>query len=516
MSMFKRSVKTVLGRMGYELARRDRSPRRPEPPPPETPPPCPAPAPDETERLRKELDQVRAELGACRRDYDGYKNAYETVAAELGQCRQDRDGYKNAYDAVSTELSDTRVVLRQFTPDPDLVREAALLDAPPRHRLGDNPELLAEMRADVARLGLPDDAARLLCDPDFSIEDRNKYHGVIRALLERYDMWDAAGGIVSKIITAQYHRYQPRSADSDLACQRAETLRRDGIVHLGKLLSPQQIAEVQRFFLDRPIFNGHVPTSAKHRVLRRYVGYTADQYPLGCYPIADIALAPHLLEMALQPMILDTAAAYFGCTPTLTWMQCWWNFVGQGKYVHLQNNHHRDENDLRMFWVYMYLTDVNEGEGSGPHAVLRRSADFNLLRDSFEKAKGDPRFAERFRDLTFQDFCSAGHRLSDELKEALFPGQTETVYGPAGTVFITKGIDYHKVVTPIRKRRCLFAARFCMNELAYPGPDRDGDPIPGEVAARRVGDDALIRHVTRLRFDWGGARFPEARDREDR
>jgi hypothetical protein len=501
--MFKRSVRTVLGRMGYAIARKDRSPQRPEPVPPD-----PAPNAGEADSLRAELDQARAELGACRRDRDGYKNAYETVAAEMGQSRQDRDGYKNAYDSVCTELSDTRVLLRQFTPDPDLVREAALLDAPPRHKLGDDPALLAEVRAEVAHLGLPEDAARLLTDPDFSIEDRGKYHGLIRALHQRYDTWDAAGGVIAKIVTAQYYRYQPRSADPDLARRRADALRREGIVPLGQLLSPQQIAEVQEYFLSRPIFNGHVPTSAKHRILRRYVGYTADQYPLGCYPIGDIALAPHLLEMALQPMILDTAAAYFGCAPTLTWLQCWWNFVGQGKYPHLQNNHHRDENDLRMFWVYMYLTDVHEGEDCGPHAVIRHSADFHQLRESFEKAKGDPRLAGRFRDLTFQNFCNAGHRLSDELKEDLFPGLTETVYGPAGTVFLTRGIDYHKVVTPVRKRRCLFAARFCMNELAYPGPDRDGDPIPGEVVARRVGDDALIRHATRLRFDWGGKRFP--------
>ena len=87
------------------------------------------------------------------------------------------------------------------------------------------------------------------------------------------------------------------------------------------------------------------------------------------------------------------------------------------------------------------------------------------------------------------------------------PGQTEVLYAPAGTVFVTRGSDFHKVVTPIKKKRCLFAARFCINELPYPGPDRDDDAIPGEEVARRVGDDAQLRHVTRMRFDWGGKRF---------
>jgi hypothetical protein len=468
MSMLKLSVNSVLGRLGYPRPTKER--------------PAPQPAPAQADAACAELAQLQA---------------------ELTQCRQERDGYKGAYTAVCTELSATRVILSEYQPDPAIAREAILVDPPPRLRIGDDPALLAEVEAEVARLNLPPAAARLLTDPAFSVEDREKYYGLIKAL-PGFDKWDDAGGIISRIFNAQYLRCQPRSANPDLARQRAETLRREGIVKLGTLLNPQQVTEVQDYFLRRPVFNGHIPTSARHRVLRRYVGHTADQYPLGSYPIGDIALAPHLLEMIFQPDILDAAVAYFGCAPTLTWLQCWWNFAGDGKYFHGQNNYHRDENDLRMFWVYMYVTDVNVG--CGPHAMIRRSADFKLLRETYDTAKQDPRLAERLGNLTFEDFCGPAHNLPDTLKEELFPGLTETVYGPAGTVFITKGSDFHKVVTPIRQRRCLLAARFCMNEFPDSGPQRDGDPIPGEEVARRVGDDALLRHVTRLRFDWSGRR----------
>jgi hypothetical protein len=379
------------------------------------------------------------------------------------------------------------------------------VDPPPRLRLGDSPDLLVEVKAEAARLGLSPAAIAAITDPNFSIEDRSRYSEFIKTL-PGPATWDAVGGIIAKIMDSQYHRYRFRSADPDLARRRADTLRREGIVKLGTLLSPPQIAEVQDYFLRRPVFNGHIPMSARHRVLRRYVGYTADQYPLGCYPAGDIALAPHLLEMALQPMILDLAAAYFGCTPTLTWLQCWWNFGGLGQYAHLQNNYHRDSNDLRMFWVYMYLTDVHEGEGCGPHAVIRRSGDFDVLREHFARAKQDPALAPRLADLTVEELYGGCHYISDDVKEAIFPGLTDVLYGPAGTVFVTRGCDLHKVVTPIRKRRCLLAARFCINEFRYSGPDRDGDPIPGEEVAGRVGDDPQIRHVTRLCFDWSGRR----------
>jgi hypothetical protein len=392
-------------------------------------------------------------------------------------------------------------------PPPDIEREATLVDPPPRHTLGDHPELLTEVRDEAVRLGLSAAAVRVLSDPAFSIEDRARYFDYLKAL-PGPATWDAAGGPIARIVTAQYHDYQPRSADPELANQRAATLRREGLVRLGTLLSPQQIAEVQDYFLRRPVFNGHVPVMARHRVLRRYVGYTADRYPLGCYPVGDITLAPHLLEMALRPEILDAAAAYLGCTPTLTWLQCWWNFVGEGQYAHLQNNHHRDSNDVRMFWVYMYLTDVNEGEGSGPHSVIRRSGDPQVLRERLASALQDPALAGRLNGLTVEELYGGCHHLPDDVKEALFPGLTEEVYGPAGTVFLTRGCDFHKVVTPIRKRRCLFAARFCINEFRNPRHDRDGDLIPGEEVARRVGYSAKLRHVTRLCFDWDGRRSP--------
>jgi hypothetical protein len=160
-----------------------------------------------------------------------------------------------------------------------------------------------------------------------------------------------------------------------------------------------------------------------------------------------------------------------------------------------------------MFWVYMYVTDVAEGEGSGPHAIIRRTADFDVLREHFARAKNDPAVGPRLADLKVEDFYGSCHQIPDDLKEAIFPGLTEVLYAPAGTVFITRGSDFHKVVTPIKKKRCLFAARFCINEFPYPGPDRDDDAVPGEEVARRVGDDAQLRHVTRMRFDWGGKRF---------
>lgn len=447
-------------------------------------------------------EQAARELGEARRDRDGYKNAYETVSAALGETKRDLDGYKNAYDQVCTELSDTRVMLRQFKVDPAVVKEATVADPPAGKRLGDAPAVQAAAVAEAARLGLPAKVAEVFADPAFSVEDRAKYMRLSQ--VAEPPAWDRTAAVVAKVVEGQYRRYTPRSADPAAAAGRADTLRREGIVKFGRVLTPAQVGEVQDYFLKRPIFNGHIPMSARHRVLRRYVGYTAEQFPLGCYSAQEIALAPHLLEVALRADVLDTAAAYFGCTPLLTWLQSWWNFAGPGDYPHRQNFYHRDSNDFGMFWVYIYLTDV--GPGSGPHKLLRRSGDFAVVRERFERAQADPALAGRLAGVTLNDLNGLGHGVSDEAKEAIFDGLAEEMTGPAGTMFVTRGIDYHKVVTPLVERRQIYAARFCINEFNYPGPDRDGDPVPSEVVAERVGDDDTLRYVTKLRFDWSNWR----------
>lgn len=421
--------------------------------------------------LTAELAEARAALAA--------------TADQLAAARQEVAGIRSARDGSSAAA-----------------REAALTDPPVRKRLKDNPDVFATVRRLVDGSGLFDQVVAILTDPEFSPEDRERYMKLFHHVYPEY--YDRTLAAVAAVIDGQYIRWRPREADQGPAMRRAGELRREGVVHLGTPFSPEQVRDVQKFFRQRPIYNGHVPMSARHRAVRRYVNYTAEQYPIGCYSGQDIALAPHLLEFALSPRILDTAAAYFGCAPRLTWLQSWWNFAGPGDYPHRQNFYHRDTNDFGMFWVYVYLTDV--GPGSGPHKLIRRSGDFAVVRERFERAKADPALAKHMDGVIYTDLSGTGHGLADEVKELVFDGLLEEMHGPAGTAFITRGVDLHKVVTPLIEKRQIYAARFCANELPYLGHDRDGDPVPAEVVAERVGDDEQLRYVTGQRFDWSNHR----------
>jgi hypothetical protein len=378
-------------------------------------------------------------------------------------------------------------------------RDAALKDPPVRKRLKDNPEVWAAVRGYLDGAGLFEQVNAIFSDPEFSLEDRERYMKLFHHVYPEY--YDRTLAAIATVVNGQYIRWQPREADQGPARRMADELRREGVVHLGNPFTPEQVRDIQKYFRQRPIFNGHVPMSARHRAVKRYVNHTAEQFPIGCYSGQDNALAPHILEFALSPRVLDTAAAYFGCAPRLSWLQSWWNFAGPGDYPHRQNFFHRDTNDFGMFWVYIYLTDV--GPGNGPHRLIRKSADFAVVRERYERAKADPSLAEQMNGVLYTDLSGTGHGLADDIKERVFEGLAEEMHGPAGTTFITRGVDLHKVVTPLVEKRQIFAARFCANELPYLAHDRDGDPVPAEVVAERVGSDEQLRFVTSRCFDWG-------------
>lgn len=454
-------------------------------------------------QLETELKTIGNELSQLKQERDGYKLAYETVSTDLGgkalHYQQERDGYKHAYEVVSTELAHTKTILAELNVEAfDSIKNSSLCDAPVTMRLKSTPGLLDELRAAATSENVPDSVRQILLDPEFSLEDRARYRALFRQSAEK---WPAAANLISKIVEAQYTKYKARSSDAEAAQKIAAAIHERGVARLSPILTKEQIQEVRAYFEDRPILNAHIPVAARDRI-RRYVNCTAEEFPIGCYPVCDVVTAPHLLNAALSPLILDAAAAYFGCTPRLSWLQAWWNFKGDSnsRFLAGQDYYHRDESDMRVFFLYIYLTDVDE-ESGGRHEVLARSGNFDEVRAALERARKDPELAPRVKHLTIEDLYGIGKGIPDDLKEVLFP-ETETFTGPAGTTFITRGIDFHRVCLPKGRNRLIFAAQFGLNEFSDQGAIRDGDRIPGRIIASRVGDDEYLRYITQARFDW--------------
>jgi hypothetical protein len=82
-----------------------------------------------------------------------------------------------------------------------------------------------------------------------------------------------------------------------------------------------------------------------------------------------------------------------------------------------------------------------------------------------------------------------------------------TFLGKAGTALFSNGFNFHRIKYPLKHRRLMFAARFSINPSINEGPNRDGDPMPGDIFASRISDTPAMRYITRKLIDWRPREF---------
>jgi hypothetical protein len=136
---------------------------------------------------------------------------------------------------------------------------------------------------------------------------------------------------------------------------------------------------------------------------------------------ADSAFARFALDTCVAPI----ANAYFGMLTRLRYYNVWHTLATAGAPRESQL-WHRDREDLRILKVFVYLTDVEEG--NGPFTYARGSHASGSLR-------GEPEY-----------FLEGGVRRStDEQIEAIAPrDRWLSAIGPAGTVVLADTHGYHK------------------------------------------------------------------------
>lgn len=151
---------------------------------------------------------------------------------------------------------------------------------------------------------------------------------------------------------------RPRS----LASQRAlATLRDDGIVRLRPLADATQMRAMHDYFVAQPVIG---PGQQKVAVSELPAGVAA-----AAYDLQTIVDCPGLLQLVNAPEVLEIAAAYIGCKPTLSSLGVRWSLPAP--ITAPFQAFHRDIDDWRFLKLFVYLTDVDER--SGPHCYVRTS-----------------------------------------------------------------------------------------------------------------------------------------------
>lgn len=328
--------------------------------------------------------------------------------------------------------------------------------------------------------------------------NRKKYNELFYACYGRVQYMSAVGMLVATLITKKLSRLGIVSSSN--ASPELVALEREGAVNFDPGFPKSRVNDVLSFFLERPCLNGHHPTVTRDKELR-FVGKSADDEGFGCYRSSDIFSAPYLLEYVLSDHIIETATAYLGAPPTLLDLQAWWNFPGFEEHSVFESynpcSYHRDLNDLRMFWLYIYLTDVDVD--SAPHQILSQTSDINVVEHNLLKAlNSSSSIQNELQDLDVQDFFyQYGYQIPDKIKNTLFSDLEKTFIGKAGTTFISNGIHFHRVKSPIKQKRLMFAARFSINPPTEHIRLREGASIPENAIFDRVNDNASIRYVLR-------------------
>lgn len=453
--------------------------------------------------LELEQQNLQTKFAQMLQERDGYKLAYEKTCTDLGaklfHCEQERDGYKKAYEIVSTELNKIRTLLSESQKVAlESLKHFPLEDPPVSLRICSTEGLCAELEKLAEEQKTPEAIRKIILDPEFSIEDRSRYRALLRLSAEN---WTAAANLISHIVERQYVSYKPSCKNEAYVEQIASELHKRGVVRLQPLLSNVQVQEIQQYFLDRPVFNGHASDASPIRTLQSYVDQSNDQIQIGTYPISDVVAAPHLLEAVLSPLILDAAAKYFSCTPRLSDMQVYWSFKRDADSSFLTEHHyyHRDKSDLRVFFLHIYLSDVSTESGVA-YKVLAGSGNLDQVLNIYHRAQSDLQTPNLLKGLQIEDFYGSGKGIPDALKEIMFP-EIETFAGPAGTAFISRGIDYHKDCPPGEQNRLILTVKFKLNDFADFEAAHE-NRIPGRIVARRVGANEQLRYITQPRFDW--------------
>lgn len=283
--------------------------------------------------------------------------------------------------------------------------------------------------------------AQLKPGPGFSPKGSAFYYGqrlVINLALRRLFV-----RTISKSVRA-------RQGDVNLdATPEVDTLRRDGYVPLGNLLSEQQCDEVHAYLRDKEMTNRHDEATAftlAHVPANVRLGDYAMQYVVGC---------PHILALANSPALLQLASSYIGCKPTISALSLRWSFPGKTGDQQLQA-FHRDSDDWRYLKVLVYLTDVDAA--AGPHVFVRGT--------HLEPASLRLRF--------YPD---------DEVLSRYGADRVISVTGPRGMGFAVDTAGIHKGDVPTVGRRLMLQIQYSLlpsyaysyQPQPYPGP-HDFDP----------------------------------------
>lgn len=277
-------------------------------------------------------------------------------------------------------------------------------------------------------------------------------------------------------------------------------LRSQGYCRAPVEIAPRACQEVEAYFRSIPCYAAHVP--AKSDGVTHSVDDAAVCSNYGSYKLEQNLRAPNLIELALDPAVLDLAGGYLGCAPSLYSINTFWTFPTAS--AGMTHRFHRDEDDFRFVVVFIYWTDVEAGEGE--FYFIEGTHDHRVVE---ERVRYKP--WALFRNMRKKRVVNSAEELRwlnggtgydhDGLYQELFNSDIRRIDGKAGIATVSDTFGLHRGALPRSRRRlCTWIRYGLYSNLAYMYDQTA--PVRASIFQGRVFDDPVTRHITRLVLDW--------------
>lgn len=239
-------------------------------------------------------------------------------------------------------------------------------------------------------------------------------------------------------------------------------LRQDGVAFAPWRMADQEVSETLDHLDGCEVWPAHVMCKANmedHVKLKD--ARAAGQWPVFSPRMDNIVCAPHFLEYALKSY--DIAAAYFGETPRLYSMNCFWTQPAPYSYADT-HGWHRDGDDRKQLAMFLFGTDIVDGDGA--HLYQRGS---HVVADN-----------------------ALGYHFAAPSSDCVMK-----IYGSRGTLFFSDPSGLHMGLRPSRARMLAWArwgvsdppASYLWDQLR---------PTPRALIGDRYPSDPLLQEAIRL------------------
>jgi hypothetical protein len=263
-------------------------------------------------------------------------------------------------------------------------------------------------------------------------------------------------------------------------------------IHVGGKACEDVIA----YFSQLPCYNEHVDFSSDG--VARSVAETAKIANYGSYKLENTLRAPYILELALQPALLDLASGYLECIPSIYSINTFWSFPSH-KVGHTQSFHY-DEDDFRFLSVFVYWNGIEQGEGE--FYFVEKSHDIREVSRRIKEKRWARLISRALRAVRGVDeFRRVTRKRRNETLRYLFPNEITCVRGPAGTAIAVDTFGLHRGSLPSTKPRLCTWIRYGLYANWGYGSIKTV-PVSASLVNGRIPTNDVNKFITRLMLDW--------------